>query len=46
MLAFISFIVITTILIIIARLLRDIEKSLYKIEKHLERNSQENGNRR
>lgn len=42
MLAFISFVVITTILIIIARLLRDIEKSLYKIEKHLERSSEEN----
>ena len=37
MLTFISFVVITTILIIMARLLRDIEKSLYKIEKHLER---------
>lgn len=37
MLAFIAFIVITTILIRITRLLRDIEESLYKIEKHLER---------
>ena len=42
MLAFISFIVITVILIRIVRLLRDIESRLYKIEKHLERNSEEN----
>ena len=33
---FLFLIVITTILIIIARLLRDVEKSLYKIAKHFE----------
>ena len=41
---FIGFVVIITILIIMARLLRDIEKSLYKIEKHLERINEKDEN--